>query len=200
MIILQKGKSLELKKKDSASSYKDICVGVTWGKISKKGFFGGMKQVAVDLDLSLGFYDASNNLVDQVWYGKLKSRDKSTTHTGDDLAGGKDEDSDNETVIIDLSKVAMNTNKIAIVLNSFSRDDFSTIPYARMRLYEGRPNHPTNVITKYDVANDPKFAGSTSMIMGFIIRDGSSWSIKAIGEATTDRNLKKTLESVKRFL
>ena len=47
---LVKGQKISLKK-ENGSSLNSFCVGANWGKIEKKGFFGGLKKEAVDFDL-----------------------------------------------------------------------------------------------------------------------------------------------------
>jgi tellurium resistance protein TerZ len=65
-ISLQKGQKISLEK-SNGSALTNICVGVNWGAITKKGFFG-TKTVAVDLDASCAIFDANKNLLDVVYF------------------------------------------------------------------------------------------------------------------------------------
>ena len=46
-IDLQKGQRINLKK-ENGSDLQNVCVGVNWGVIEKKGWFGGVSKEAVD--------------------------------------------------------------------------------------------------------------------------------------------------------
>ena len=67
-INLVKGQKIDLKK-SSGSSLENICLGLNWGMIEKKGFFGGIKKEAVDLDASCAVFDKDKNLLDTVYFG-----------------------------------------------------------------------------------------------------------------------------------
>jgi len=103
-ISLEKGQRISLEK--NGSGLNRVCVGVNWGAIEKKGFFG-TKKVAVDLDASIGLFKETKELIDVVYFGQLKSRDGSIAHSGDDRTGDLDGDDglDNEIITIELSKV-----------------------------------------------------------------------------------------------
>lgn len=194
MISLQKGQKISLEK--NGSPLTSMCVGVNWGAIEKKGFFGGKKDV--DLDASVGMFDASGNLIEKIFYGKL--RGTGVRHSGDDRTGdtGGDDGLDNEVIEVDLTRVPEGVQSIAFVLNSFNSIDFKDIPYASVRLYEGSPERVDEVVAKYDVSNDSKFAGAICMILGKLYRHNGSWKFAAIGEPTSDRGLDSLLDTVKR--
>lgn len=195
-ISLEKGQRISLEKNGAGLNH--VCVGVNWGAIEKKGFFGGKKTVAVDLDASVGVFDGDKKLNDLVYFGQLKSKDGSISHSGDDLVGDVDGDDglDNEIISINLSNVPANVQSVAVVLNSFRGQDFASIPFASIRLYEGSATRVDNELAKYNIANDAKFSGSVSMVLGLMYRHNGSWKFRAIGEATTDKKLEQTLQTV----
>jgi tellurium resistance protein TerZ len=192
-ISLQKGQKISLEK-SNGSALTNICVGVNWGAITKKGFFG-TKTVAVDLDASCAIFDANKKLLDIVYFGNLKS--VGIQHSGDDLVGDTDGDDglDNEVINVNLSHLPPNAEQVVFVLNSFSGDDFKTIPFASIRLYEGTPDRVDSIHAVYDIANDPKFAGSVSMILGKLYKHNGNWKFSAIGETTKDTKLEKTIKT-----
>ncbi len=59
-ISLQKGQRINLEK-NNGSNLQNICVGINWGAIEKKGWLGGSKKEAVDLDASCALYDDKKN-------------------------------------------------------------------------------------------------------------------------------------------
>lgn len=197
-IKLEKGQRINLEK-SNGNKLQQVCIGVNWGAIRKKNWFGFSTTESVDLDASCAQFDANGNIIDKVWFRNLKSKDRAIFHSGDDLTGDTDGDDglDNEVITVDLSKVNIKTEKIAFVLNSFRGHDFKTIPFASIRIYEGTPTKVKDVYATYDIANNPTFAGSVSMVMGIFYRHNGEWKFNAIGEATKDRDFESTLNTIK---
>jgi tellurium resistance protein TerZ len=195
-ISLQKGQKISLEK-NNGTTLKNLCVGVNWGAIEKKGFFG-TKKIAVDLDASCAVFDSNKQLLDVVYFGQLTTA--GIRHSGDDLTGDMDGDDglDNEVINVSLDQVAYNADQIVFVLNSFNGQDFKTIPFASIRLYEGTESRVDSVHATYDIANDPKFAGSVSMVLGKLYKHNGNWKFAAVGDTTPDRELKGTISTVAR--
>lgn len=196
-INLVKGQKIDLRK-SSNETLSRFCVGVNWGAIEKKGFFGGISKVAVDLDASCALYDDNKNVLDVVYFGKLRSSDGSIAHSGDDLTGDMDGDDglDNEIITVDLSILNPAVTSIAFVLNSFKGQDFGTIPFASIRIYEGTPTRVNEVFATFDIANGSGFSGHVSMVMGVFYKKNNEWKFNAIGEPTKDKKLQDTVNTV----
>jgi tellurium resistance protein TerZ len=196
-IKLEKGQRINLEK-SNGSKLQNLCVGVNWGAIEKKGFWGNKQMEAVDLDASCATFDDSNKMLEVIYFRNLQSQNRSIMHSGDDLTGDMDGDDglDNEVITVDLAKLPPNVSKIAFVLNSFRGHDFKTIPFASIRIYEGIPSRVNEVFATYDIANDKTFAGSVSMVMGVFYKRNGEWKFNAIGEPTQDRDLENTLKTV----
>lgn len=196
-INLQKGQRISLEK-SNGSKLQNICVGINWGAIEKKGFFGGIKKEAVDLDASCALYDDNKNLLETIYFGNLKSRDNAIAHSGDDLTGdmGGDDGLDNEIITLDFSRLNPSVSSVAFVLNSFQGHDFGTIPFASIRIYEGTPKRVNEVFATFDIANGSGFAGHVSMVMGVFYKKNGDWKFNAIGEPTKDRKLEQTISTV----
>ena len=77
------------------------------------------------------------------------------------------------------------------VLNSFKGQDFKTIPFASIRIYEGTPTKVNEIFATYDVANDSTFAGNVSMVMGVFYKRNGEWKFNAVGAPTKDRTLNR---------
>ena len=170
-ISLEKGQRISLEK--NGQQLNKVCVGVNWGAIEKKGLFGGIKKIAVDLDASVSLYSANKDLQDLVYFGQLVSKDGSIAHSGDDTTGDLDGDDglDNEVITVNLAQLPANVNFVAIILNSYKGQDFATIPFASVRLYEGTPTRVDQVIANYNIANDAKFSGAVSMVLGSFLSE-----------------------------
>jgi tellurium resistance protein TerZ len=199
-INLQKGQRISLEK-SNGSKLQNVCVGINWGAIEKKGLFGfGGTKEAVDLDASCALFDENKKLMDVVYFGNLKSKDQAVRHSGDDLTGdmGGDDGLDNEVITLDLGILNPAVKHVAFVLNSFRGQDFGTIPFASIRIYEGTPKRVNEVFATYDIANGSDFKGHVSMVMGVFYVKNDEWKFNAIGEPTKDRKLEETVNTVMR--
>lgn len=195
-INLEKGQRINLEKSNGAK-LNNICVGVNWGAIDRKGIFGTKKE-AVDLDASCAVYDANKKNIDAVHFRKKRSDDQAIQHSGDDLTGdlNGDDGLDNEVIKLDFSKLNPNANYVAFFINSFRGQDFKDIPFASIRIYEGTPAQVNEVFAKYDAANDPSFAGSVSMVLGVFYKKNNDWKFNAVGVPTKDRRLEETIVTI----
>lgn len=196
-INLQKGQKINLQK-NNGSTLQNICVGVNWGAIEKKGWLGNVTREAVDLDASCVLYDTSKNLIDVVYFGSLRSKDGAIRHSGDDLTGDMDGDDglDNEIITLDFTRLNPAVNHVAFVLNSFRGHDFGTIPFASIRIYEGTPTRVNEVFATYDIVKGTGFAGHVSMVLGIFYKRNGEWKFNAVGEPTKDRKLEETIKTV----
>lgn len=199
-INLQKGQRISLEK--NTGKLQNVCVGINWGVIEKKGFFGMKSKEAVDLDASCVLYDENKKLTDVVYFGNLKSKCQSVRHSGDDLTGdiNGNDGLDNEVITLDLGKLDPSVNYAAFVLNSYKGQDFGTIPFASIRIFEGSTRKVDEVFAKFDVANDPSFKGNVSMVMGVFYKRNGEWKFNAIGEPTKDKNLEESVKSLPHHL
>lgn len=216
-IRLEKGQRINLEK-ESGAKLTNFCVGCNWGAIIQKTFFGlSQKVVDVDLDLSCLMFDAAGKPVDHIWSplyrfgnsniglptGKLDSLDRALHHTGDDLTGDQDGDDglDNEIITVDLNRVNPNINSIVFFLNIYNNNeysgDFSGIPYASIRMFEGTPDKaPKQVFASYNVATKTECVGMRGLVMGKLYRRNGDWKFAAIGDAFPDPSIVNTIVRV----
>lgn len=216
-IRLEKGQRINLEK-ESGAKLMNFCVGCNLGAIIQNTFFGLSKKVVdVDLDLSCLMFDAEGNPVDHIWSplyrfsnsgiglptGKLDSLDRALHHTGDDQTGDQDGDDglDNEIITVDLNRVNPNINSIVFFLNIYNNNeysgDFSGIPYASIRMFEGTPNKaPKQVFASYNVATKTECVGMRGLVMGKLYRRNGDWKFAAIGDAFPDPTIVNTIARV----
>lgn len=197
-----------------------IPTGRTITKVIKKGCLGFGRKTekipelkAVDLDLSCIMLDGGKEMVDYIYSpmytkewlagyhllkGKLFSKDGALNHSGDDLQGDADgaDGLDNEIITVNLSRVRNNIREIFFFLNNVGPEDFSQIPYASIRMYEGTPQRVDNVYAIYDVAAIPQYKGKRALVMGKLYRSREQWRFAAIGDAFEDRNLCETIARI----
>lgn len=212
-INLSKGQKIDLRK-SSGETLTNFCVGVNWGAIEKKALFGLTKTVQnIDLDLSCVLIDENNNLCDHLYSplyrveilqqfglpkGKLLTSDGAMKHTGDDLEGDKggDDGLDNEIITVDLTRLNPNVAQIFFFLNNAGNEDFSQIPYAKIRMYEGTPTRVSSVFADYNVSAEAQFVGKRSIIMGKLYKRNGEWKFSAIGDPTEDTFLGQTIHKI----
>lgn len=212
-INLTKGQKIDLRK-DNGSTLTNFCVGVNWGAIEKKTLFGLSKNITnIDLDLSCVLIDGNNNLCDHLYSplyrvdvlqqfglpkGKLMTADTAMKHTGDDLEGDKggDDGLDNEIITVDLSRIDPKVSQIFFFLNNAGREDFSQIPYAKIRMYEGTPTRVASVFAEYNVSAEAQYAGKLSIIMGKLYKRNDEWKFSAISDPTEDTFLGQTIQRI----
>jgi len=213
-INLEKGQRINLEK-DSGQKLTNFCVGCNWGAITKKTFFGlSTSVVDVDLDLSCLLFDSNGEVVDHIWspeynlsivklpQGKLDSLDRALHHTGDDRQGDQNGDDglDNEIITVDLNRVSSEIHSIVFFLNIYNNEkykgDFSGIPYASIRMYEGTPSKVNSVFASYNVATKTECIGKRALIMGKLYRRNGEWKFNAIGDAFEDPSIVHTIVRV----
>ena len=217
-INLTKGQKIDLRK-ENGEMLTNFCVGVNWGAMEtiKKSFFGSKKVVEdVDLDLSCVLTDAAGNMVDYIYspdyngflqknnypLGKLSTADGALRHSGDDRQGdtGGDDGLDNEIITVDLNKVNPSIEKIFffinIYLNPGQTHDFSKIPYAKIRMYEGTSTKVVKIHSSYDIATDSTYTNKKALIMGKLYKRNNDWKFDAIGDPTEDTIFLQTIQTI----
>lgn len=217
-INLQKGQRIDLTKK-SGTSLTEFCVGCNWGaietKVERGGFFGigtrtEINSKDVDLDLSCVLINDKGELCDYIYSplyktellakfglpkGKLATSNNALKHSGDDLEGDKggDDGLDNEIITVELNKLPSDVSQIFFFLNNCGKEDFSQIPYAKIRMYEGTPTSVKDVFAQYDVSSESQYSGKRALIMGKLYKKEGAWKFHAIGEPTEDTFIGQTI-------
>lgn len=194
-ISLQKGQKVNLTKENTGLS--KMLVGLGWDEApqERRGFFSS-KPKPIDCDASVVMLqnDKFVNKGDLVYYGNLQHKSGAVQHLGDNLTGAGE--GDDEQIVVDLSKIPQEYNRIVIVVNIYSaverKQHFGMIQNAFCRLVDGRNNKE---MCKYNLTEN--YSGLTAMIFGEIYRHNGEWKFNAIGQGTTDVNLSELL---KRYL
>ena len=123
---------------------------------------------------------------DVVYFGNLTHKSGTVRHMGDNLTG--DGDGDDEQILIELSRVPQEYDKIVIVVNIYSavqrKQHFGMIRNAFIRIVDGSTNKE---MCKYDLTEN--YSGMTAMIFGEIYRHNGEWKFGAIGQGTKDTSI-----------
>ena len=187
MVSLVKGQSVSLVKSGGGTLTK-VRMGLGWDAMKKKGMFGGSKSQSIDLDASCLLFDAGKQLVDQVWFQQLRSKDGSVQHTGDNRTGAGD--GDDESVLVDLQQLPAVVTTLVFVVNSFTGQSFAQIENAFCRLVDSTDDKE---LARYDLTGS---GTHNAQVMAKVSRDGSGWSMTAIGATANGRTFHELLPAV----
>ena len=172
-INLSKGQKVDLTKGNPG--LKNIMVGLGW---DVNAFDSG-----ADFDLDAAAFMVGENgkcptEKEFVFYGNLVHPSESVKHMGDNLTG--EGDGDDEQIVVDLSKIPAEYDRIVIVVNIYHavqrKQHFGMIENAFIRLVDGKNNRE---MCKYDLSED--YSDMTAMIFGEVYRHDGEWKFNAIG-------------------
>jgi len=185
-ISLQKGQKVSLSKENKNLSV--VVVGLGWDEAQKKKGFFAPKPQSIDCDAS-ALLLKNGKLVskeDVVFFGNLQHKSGTVKHMGDNLTGAGD--GDDEQIVVDLSSVPNDYDKIVIVANiyeAFKRNqNFGMIQNAFIRIVDSKTNRE---MCRYNLTEN--YSGMTAMIFGEVYRHNGEWKFNAVGQGTTDASL-----------
>lgn len=170
---LSKGGNLSLTKTDPTLT--NVLVGLGWDTRSTDG-------VDFDLDASLFLLGANDKVRgehDFIFYNQPKSADGSVEHTGDNRTG--EGDGDDESIKIDLTRVAADVQKIVITVTIHEaesrRQNFGQVQNAFVRIVNDKSQ---NEIVRFDLNED--YSVETAMIFAELYRHNGEWKFRAVGQ------------------
>mgnify|MGYP003429826079 FL=1 len=172
-ISLQKGGNVNLSKE--APTMTKMVVGLGWDTRATDG-------AAFDLD-AVGFVLNNAGKVradgDFIFFNNKQNAEGSVVHGGDNRTG--DGDGDDETIMIDLSKMPADVEKVAVCVVIYDaegrKQNFGQVSRAYVRILNDANQQE---VARYDLSED----GSTeaAMIFGEVYRNGGDWKFKAVGQ------------------
>ncbi|RYZ56441.1 MAG: TerD family protein [Sphingobacteriales bacterium] len=168
-INLQKGQKIDI-------GLNNISVGLGWNPNEGTG-------AQFDLDASAIMISESRVIPNEsffIFYGNTDSPDGSLHHTGDDPTGGNSDGGDDETIVVDLSKVDSRIREILFVVTihdaNSRRQNFGQVRDSYIRLVD---NATGTEVAKYELGED--FSIETGIEFGRLyLRDGK-WKFEASG-------------------
>lgn len=175
-VSLSKGGKVSLAKAAAEAgvvTLKEVVIGLGW---DTNRYDGGQ---AFDLDAS-AFMTASTGKVrnekDFIFYGNTTSQ--GITHTGDNRTG--DGEGDDEQIIVDLTTVPVDIEKIAFTVTIHDADargqNFGMVENSFIHIVD--KNSGTELV-RYDLSED--FSIETAIVVGELYRHNGEWKFNAIG-------------------
>ncbi|MEU1848707.1 TerD family protein [Streptomyces sp. NPDC019990] len=171
-VTLAKGGNVSLSK--AAPNLTQVMIGLGWDARSTTG-------APFDLDASALMCGGGRVLGDEwfVFYNQLTSPDGSVEHTGDNLTG--EGDGDDESLLIDLSKVPPRCDKIVFPVSIHMADErgqaFGQVSNAFIRVVNRADGQE---LARYDLSEDA--STETAMIFGEVYRHQGEWKFRAVGQ------------------
>jgi tellurium resistance protein TerD len=169
---LVKGGNLNLTK--AAPGLAKILVGLGWDARSTDG-------QPFDLDASAFLLNNTGKVrsdADFIYYNQPKSPEGAVEHGPDNLTGSGD--GDDETIKVDLSKIAADVDKIAVTvtINEFEerKQNFGQVSNAYIRIVNEADG---TELARYDLSED--YSVETALNFGELYRNNGEWKFKAVG-------------------
>lgn len=173
MVNLVKGQKVELTKSNPGLT--KVNAGLGW---DVNRYDGGS---AFDLDAEAFLLNDSGKVssdADFVFYGNTVHASGSVEHSGDNRDGAGD--GDDETIMIDLSKVPADVSRIVFTVTIYDaavrNQNFGQVNNAFIRLYNPETNEE---LIHYDLTED--YSIETALIIAELYRHNGEWKFNAVG-------------------
>ena len=168
-INLQKGQKIDI-------GLTKMSVGLGWNPHEGTGF-------DFDLDASAFMVDQGRLIPDEkffVFYGNTDSPDAALHHTGDDPTGGNSAGGDDETIMVDLSKVDARIQEILFVVTIYEaperKQNYGQVRDSYIRIVDDSTGLE---IAKYELGED--FSIETAVEFGRLYKRDGKWKFEASG-------------------
>lgn len=138
-----------------------------------------------DLDAAaflLGENDKVLKDEDFIFYNNLDGRNGAVMHTGDNLTG--EGEGDDETIIIDFSKIPSEIKKVAITVTIYDavnrKQNFGQVSnsYVRVLKVENENDINGEEVIRFDLVEE--FSIETALVVCEIYRNGTDWKFNAV--------------------
>ncbi len=144
-----------------------------------------------DVDASCVLME-EGKICDTVYYGKLASKCKSVTHSGDNLDGKGD--GDDEQIRVRLSKIPDNVTSLLFTVNIYENGySFKNVKGLFVRMINSKTR---KTICKYKIGHMSGASKYNAMVVCKVFRYNNTWRFMAIGDFGTGRtavNMKDVL-------
>lgn len=168
-INLQKGQKIDI-------GLSKMTVGLGWNPNEGTGY-------DFDLDVSAIMIDGNRFVPEDeffVFYNNVDSPDSSVHHTGDDPSGGNSDGGDDESIMVDLTKVDPKIQEILFVVTIHEaqarRQNFGQVRDSYIRIIDDLTG---SEVCKYELGED--FSIETAIEFGRLYRRNGQWKFEASG-------------------
>lgn len=173
VVSLAKGGNVSLTKTEPG--LQSVVVGLGWDLRSTDG-------ADFDLDSSVFLLKANDKVrtdEDFIFYNNPKSTCGAVEHRGDNRTGAGD--GDDETILVDLSKVPAEVQKIMVAVTIHDaaerRQNFGMVRAAFIRVTNAKNG---TELARFDLTEDASV--DVSMLFGELYRKDAEWKFRAVGQ------------------
>ncbi|MFD5467031.1 TerD family protein [Kitasatospora sp. NPDC127059] len=193
-VSLAKGQKISLEK-PGGGQLTVVRMGLGWRAVQRKGFLAKLLSAGqeIDLDASAVLF-AGGKAVDVVFFQHLTSNDGSVRHSGDNLVGGAGDATDDESITVDLTKVAAEVDQILFTVNSFTGQTFQEVEAAFCRLVDETTG---TELARYTLTGGGAY---TAQIMAKVQRTPGGWQMAAIGQPAGGRTFQDLMPELVKHL
>ncbi|MEV8328144.1 TerD family protein [Kitasatospora sp. NPDC056731] len=193
-VSLAKGQKISLEK-PGGGQLSVVRMGLGWKAAQPKGFFAKLLAAGreIDLDASAVLF-SQGRPVDVVFFQHLNSNDGSVRHSGDNLVGGAGDATDDESIIVDLTKMAAEVDQILFTVNSFTGQTFQEVEAAFCRLVDEQTGAE---LARYTLTGGGPY---TAQIMAKVQRTPTGWQMTAIGQPASGRTFQDLMPELVKHL
>jgi stress response protein SCP2 len=123
-----------------------------------------------------------------VYYGDLNKQ--GIRHHGDDLTGAS---LSGEYIEIDLDNLPQNTTHLTFAILSFSGDRFCDLPFAKIKIFKGTPNHMQGGMLDHELT---QFQSSTrTIVMAQMVKnEQGEWELTTLSKESTASTVRKVAD------
>ena len=180
IVVLEKGANIAV-----AAALTTVAIGLEWDETAPG-------QPEFDGDVSALIVRADKSKNELVYYGstvggKIQSKCGHVIHTGDNLTGADDAvagvavNEDDETMVVDLTKLDTDIEKVVFFVNihgaAQKNQNFGSSGAVGARLYD---NETAHIFVEADLMEDN--ATDTSMVVGEFYRKDGAWKYKNLAQ------------------
>ncbi|MGC0423015.1 TerD family protein [Embleya sp. AB8] len=182
-VSLRKDQSVSLVK-TGAPALTRVRMGLGWDPAKTGG--------SIDLDASCLAFDAHGKEVATVWFMKLSGLDGAIVHSGDNLTG--EGEGDDESIVVRLDALPPQVTGLVFTVNSFLGQKFTEVSRAFCRLVDDLTD---TELVRFDLsATEPH----TGVLMCKLVREGSAWTMTALGRFADGRTVRKLVDPARAAL
>lgn len=151
-----------------------LIVGINWGAIEEKGWFGAKEFINVDLDLNCVQVNSLRQPIEIInWENKegefisLSKDDNVGDIKGNDFL-------DNEYAEINLPEIGKDT-EVLLFASNYTEQELGKLGHFDYRLYTGEPNKHNEIIYFKNLADNPIYDQSKGVFLGVLRFNRGEW-------------------------
>jgi tellurium resistance protein TerZ len=157
-----------------------IRIGINWGSIPvENSYFYRKNHQPIDLNLSCVMIGTKGKIEGTITPSNPETHFQSIKHSGDDKVGDKggDDNLDNESLIIKLSKIEQEVSKLYVFLSA-KEIDYKVLPHALFSVYDSEVEQKERTVSAADLKVEDQTRFADNILMCTIYKTNLGWKYK----------------------